>query len=149
MLNSIISSLKGDLVPQLTSKFGLSADTAESSIGLAKDNIVGGLQSEASKGNFSEIQNLLSGNNTGQNNPIVGNITNSFMGDLTSKLGLSASQSSSIANFIIPFALQKIGGQTKGQNMGKEGILSILGGGDMLNKLPGGLGGKIGGMFGK
>lgn len=151
MLNSIMTSLKGDLLPQLTSQFGLSSDKAESSIALAKDNVAGGLSSEVSKGNFGAVQNMFSEGSSAQGHPLASNITNNYIGDLTSKLGLSNAQSTSIANFIMPMIFQKLGMQMKGQ--GKEGIMSMLGGmggkGSVMDKLPGGLGGKIGGMFNK
>jgi hypothetical protein len=57
---------------------------------------------------------------------------------------------SSVSNFIIPFIMQKLGNKTQGQNMDKSDILGMLGGGgDTLDSLKKGIGGKIGGLFGK
>lgn len=146
MIKEIISSVKGDLVSQLTSKFGIGPDKADESVELAKDNVSGTLKSEASKGNFSDLKKALSGRQTTKENGIINKIINNYMGDLTGKLGLSGSQSSSIANFIIPFIFDKIGKKTGSEgDMDKAGILSMLGGGDALKK---GLGEKIGGLFG-
>jgi hypothetical protein len=147
MIDSIISSLKGDIGSKLTSQFGLSSDKVDPSVNLAKENVQEGLMSEAKKGNFSEIKNLLSGSQT-QNNGIINNITNSYIGDLTSKLGIPSSTAASVGNFVIPFIMQKLGQKTQGQNLDQGSIMSMLGGGDSLKNL-GGLGGKLGGMFGK
>jgi hypothetical protein len=146
MIDSVISSLKGELSSKLTSQFGLSSDKVEPSVNLAKDNVKEGLLSEAKKGNFSDIKNLLSGNQA-QSSGIVNNITNNYIGDLTSKLGIPSSMASSVGNFVIPFIMQKLGQTTQGQNLDQASIMSMLGGGDALKNL-GGLGGKLGGMFG-
>lgn len=149
MINSLISSLKGELGANLTSQFGLEPDKVDDSVELAKDNVTGGLKSEAAKGNFSGIKEMLSGNHTDPGNPIVGNITNNYIGDLTSKLGLSPAIASAVGKFVIPFILQKLGNKTQGGKMDQGDILGMLGGGDALNKIKEGFGGKIGGLFGK
>lgn len=149
MINDIISSFKGDLISNITSKFGIGQDKAESSVELAKENVTGTLKSEAAKGNFGELKSALSGNQTTAQNGVVDKVIRNYMGDLTGKLGLSSSQSSSIANFVIPFIFNLIGNKTKSEGeMDEAGILSMLGGGDAMKNIKEGIGGKLGGLFG-
>lgn len=150
MIKDIISSFKGDLISNITSKFGIGPDKAESSVEVAKDSVSGTLKSEAAQGNFSELKSALSGSQTTKENGVVNKIINNYMGDLTTKLGLSPSQSTSIANFVIPFIFNKIGNKTKSEGeMDESNILSMLGGGDTINNLKEGIGEKLGGLFGK
>lgn len=150
MIADIISSFKGDMISNLTSKFGIGPDKAESSVDIAKDNVTATLKSEAAKGNFAELKSALSGNQTGAQNGVVNKIIQNYMGDLTAKLGLSSSQSSSIANFVIPFIFNKIAGKTKSEGeMDESNILSMLGGGDAIKNIKEGIGDKLGGLFGK
>lgn len=149
MINNIITSLKGELISNITSKFGIGEGKAEDSVEIAKDNVTGTLKSEAAKGNFGEMKSALSGNRTTIQNGVVDKIIRNYMGDLTGKLGLSSSQSTSIANFVIPFIFSKIGSKTKSEGeMDDSGILSMLGGGDTINDIKEGIGGKLGGLFG-
>jgi len=149
MITDLISSFKGDMISNITSKFGIGPDKADSSVELAKDNVSGTLKSEAAKGNFSELKGALSGNQTTSQNGVVNKIIQNYMGDLTSKLGLSSSQSSSIANFVIPFIFNKIGNKTKSEGeMDESNILSMLGGGDAVKNIKEGIGDKLGGLFG-
>jgi hypothetical protein len=41
MINDIISSFKRDMASNITSKFGIGQDRAESSVELAKENVTG------------------------------------------------------------------------------------------------------------
>lgn len=149
MITDLISSFKGDIVSNVTSKFGIGSDKADGAVDIAKDNITGTLKSEAAKGNFSELKSALSGSDTTQTNGIVKKVMDNYMGDLTSKLGLSPSQSSAIASFVIPFIFNKIGGSTKSKGqMDESGIMSMLGGGDAIKNIKDGIAGKIGGLFG-
>jgi hypothetical protein len=149
MIKELISSIKGDLISQVTSKFGIGADKADESVEMAKDNVTGTLKSEASKGNFLDLKKALSGSQTTKENGIINKIITNYTGDLTTKLGLSGSQSSSIANFIIPFIFSKIGKKTGSEgDIDEADILSMLGGGDTVKNIKKGLAQKMGGLFG-
>lgn len=151
MIQETINSMKGELTGLLTQKTGLTADKAGPAVDLAKDNILSGLQKEATGGNIGGLMSMLKGGNTA-GNPIVTNIVNQYAGSLISKLGLPEAMSKQVATFAIPFILSKFQSQTAGKSDGD--IASMLGGdlgggmGDMLKKGLGGLGG-LGGMFGK
>jgi hypothetical protein len=152
MIQETINSLKGELTGLLTQKTGLTADKADASVDLAKENITSGLKKEVSNGNISGLMGLLKGGNTGTN-PIVTNLINQYGGSLIAKLGLSEPVSRQVAAFAIPFILSKLQGKTSGKSDGD--IASMLSGdlgggmGDLLKKGLGGLGGGLGGLFGK
>jgi hypothetical protein len=152
MIQETINSMKGELSGLLTQKTGLTADKAGPAVDLAKDNILSGLKQEAAGGNIGGLMSLLKGGNTA-GNPIVANIVNQYAGSLIAKLGLPEGISKQVATFAVPFILSKLQSSTAGKSDGD--IAGMLGGdlgggmGDLLKKGLGGLGGGLGGMFGK
>jgi hypothetical protein len=151
MIQDLVNSMKGELTGMLTQKTGLTPDKAGASVDIAKDSIANGLKNELTGGNISGLMGLLKGGST-SGNPIVTNLVNQYAGSLIAKLGLPESVSKQVATFAVPFILSKIQGRTAGKS--DTDIAGMLGGdlggvGDLLKKGVGGLGGGLGGLFGK
>jgi hypothetical protein len=151
MIQDLVNSMKGELTGMLTQKTGLTPDKAGASVDIAKDSIANGLKNELTGSNISGLMGLLKGGST-SGNPIVTNLVNQYAGSLIAKLGLPESVSKQVATFAVPFILSKIQGRTAGKS--DTDIAGMLGGdlggvGDLLKKGVGGLGGGLGGLFGK
>ncbi|MBB4079328.1 hypothetical protein GGR28_001948 [Lewinella aquimaris] len=154
MLESIIDSVKGQLVANLTEKTGLGAQQAEASVPLAKESITEGITSALSGGNFSNILNMVErasgqgstgGNLT--NNAVYQTIAGNFVGKLTSRLGIPDNVAQKVSSVALPFIMSHLASKTRQagdtDEVDQGSLMSVLG----LDS--GGLLGKVGGMFGK
>lgn len=142
MLNDIINSVKGQLTGELQNKFQLQPDTANKSVDLAKDHLENGLKNEATSGNFGGIMDVLKGNKSATEQPAVNNMIGKYVNDLSTKLGVPESIAKQAGPFVISFTMQKLSGK-----VASEGDLMGMLGGSLKDKLPGGLGDKLGGLF--
>ncbi|NEM96933.1 hypothetical protein [Pontibacter burrus] len=142
MLNDLINSVKGQLTGELQNKFQLQPDTANKSVDLAKDHLETGLKSEATSGNFGGILDVLKGNKGATEQPAVNNMIGKYVNDLSSKLGVPENVAKQVGPFVISFVMSKLSGKVS-----SEGDLMGMLGGNLKDKLPGGLGDKLGGMF--
>ena len=142
MLNDLINSVKGQLTCELQNKFQLQPDTANKAIDLAKDDLESGLKGEATSGNFGGIMDVMKGNKGATEQPAVNNMIGKYVNDLSTKLGVPESVAKQAGPFVISFIMQKLSGKVS-----SEGDLMGMLGGGLKNKLPGGLGDKLGGLF--
>ncbi len=148
MLENIINSVKGQLTGDLQSKFNLSPDQANQSVDLAKDNMANGLRKEASGGDFGGIMNMLKGGQaTTASHPAVNSMTQNYIHDLAAKVGIPAGVASQIGPYVMQFLMSKLSGKVNSGEVGQQDLMGMLGGGGLKDKLPGGLGDKLGGMF--
>lgn len=138
MLDSL---LKGPLTDFLKSKTGLAPDKSEQSAEVAKNTVVDNMKEEASNGNFDNIMGLLK-SDTNPSNPLITKISNSLVGNLTSKVGLSPEMANKVTTMAIPFILSKIGSHTA-QGTDTSALSNLLGGG---SGMLGGLKDKLGGL---
>lgn len=146
MLEQFIDSIKGHLTGELQDKFHLQPDTANKSVELAQDHVKEGFGKQAASGNFSGIMDALKGNEGLLDSSGVKSMISNYVSDMTQKLAISESVASQAGPFIITFIMRKLSDKVKGEGMGQSDILGMLGGG-LKDKLPGGLGDKLGGLF--
>ncbi|WP_242927942.1 hypothetical protein [Pontibacter vulgaris] len=145
MLENIINSVKGQLTGDLQSKFNLNPDQANRSVDLAKDTMTDGLKKEAGSGDFGGIMNMLKGNQAGIH-PAVNSMTQNYIQSLSAKLGIPVGVATQIGPYVMQFLMSKLSGKVNSGEVGQSDLMSMLGGG-LKEKLPGGLGDKLGGMF--
>lgn len=159
MLDTILSSAKGELLNQLGSQFNLNPDQANKTVDTAKKTVADGLMKEVTSGNVSGLLDIFNAKAPGAtNNPIVGGIVQQLVTNLVQKVGLNQQMASTVSNFVVPFILGKVAGSKQG-GFSASDLTGMLGGGggvaDKIGSVLGGkegLGGKLGGlgkMFGK
>lgn len=146
MLGNIIDSVKGQLTGELQDKFKLDPGQANQSVDLAKDHMTEGLKKEASGGDLGGIMNMLKGQKSPQDSPAINSMIQNYVGDLSSKVGIPETMAKQVGPFVISFLMGKIGGKVNAKGMGQSDVMGMLGGG-ITDKLPKGLGDKLGGLF--
>lgn len=146
MLDNIINSVKGQLTGELQNKFKLDPNQASQSVDLAKEHMAQGLKKEAAGGDFGGIMDMLKGNKSPQEHPATNNMIQNYVNDLSAKVGVPESVAKQVGPFVISFLMNKIGGKVNAEDMGQSDVMGMLGGG-LTDKLPKGIGDKLGGMF--
>lgn len=123
----------------------------EAVMSAATASITNGLQQELANGNTEGVLSLLGGQSaTAQDNPVVGNISNNFIGTLLEKFNLDKGAATQLAASLIPTVLGSLVHKTNdpsNNNFSLNGILNSLTGGaaggidlqGVLGKLSGGL----------
>lgn len=146
MLNSFLTSIKGELANQLAGKTELAPDNVKNASEVVAETFKQGLAEKAKQGQFDDILSLLGkgGTSTGFASNLIGNT----VGNLASKVGLPKEVAAKVANFAIPFIINKFGNfaSEKGKD-NKDGVQDLLGDllkGSVKDKLLGGLGKKFG-----
>ncbi|MBF9253479.1 hypothetical protein I2I11_09265 [Pontibacter sp. 172403-2] len=146
MLEQLINGIKGQLTGELQNKFQLQPDTASKSVDLAQEHVKEGLKQQATSGNMGGIMDVLKGNKGPMDSSGINGMINSYVSDLTTKLGIPASIANQAGPFVITFIMNKLSGKVSGEGLGQSDIMGMLGG-SLKDKLPGGLGDKLGGLF--
>ncbi|QCR23528.1 DUF937 domain-containing protein [Pontibacter sp. SGAir0037] len=146
MLDNIINGVKGQLSGELQQKFNINPDQANRSVDMAKDNLSHGLKKEATGGDFGGIMDLLKGKKAPAESSAVNGMTNKYISDLTSKLGIPSQVANQIGPFVMTFLMNKVTGKVQSDGMGQTDIMGMLGGG-LADKLPKGIADKLGGFF--
>ncbi|WP_242916140.1 hypothetical protein [Pontibacter liquoris] len=147
MLDNLINSIKGQLSGQLQDKYQLQPDTASKSVDLAQDHLKEGLKDQAASGDFGGIMDILKGNKGATEHAGVNSMISKYVNDLSTKLGVPESIARQAGPFVITFIMQKLGSKVSGEGMGQSDIMGTLLGSGLKDKLPGGLGDKLGGLF--
>ncbi len=136
-------------------------------IQMVAQQIFSGLQSQASQGNLTQVAGLFQGGSKNiSSNPIVSQLISSVAGSVASKFGISQQAAQSMASSLLPTVMNQLVKKTndpkdnsfdltnimKGvsgnNNLDVAGILAQAAGGGGKSPL-GGLGGMLGGIFGK
>ena len=151
MLDSIISSAKGELLSQLGGNFNLTPDQAGKTVDTAKKTVSEGLVKEVSSGNVDGLLNLFNGKSPVNGNPIISGIAQQLIPNLVQKVGLNQQVAGTVSNFVVPFIVSKLAGSKPAGSFNASDITSMFGGGiaGKLTSAVGGIGGKVGKMFGK
>jgi hypothetical protein len=124
----------------------------EAVMGAATESIASGLQQELASGNTDGVLSLLSGAENGApaGNPVVGNISNNFVGTLLEKFNLDKGAAQQLAATLIPTVLGSLVHKTNdasNSSFSLDGILNSLTGGSAQGiNLQGILGGLTGGL---
>lgn len=112
MLDSILNLIKttvskeitGDMVPQ-----DKQAQTVETTTQALAD----GLRQHLNGGNISHLLDLLKGEKTPADNPVVGNLQSNVVSSLMQKVGLSQNVAGRIATAVIPAVMKMFSGKAK------------------------------------
>lgn len=142
MLGNIINSVKGQLTGELQDKFKLDPGQANQSVDLAKDHVTQGLKNEAAGGDIGGIMNMLKGQKAPQDSSAMNSMIQNYVGELTSKVGIPDTVAKQVGPFVVSFLMNKLGSNVNSQS----DLMGMLGGG-LTDKLPKGLGDKLGGLF--
>lgn len=153
MLEQLMGGLKDQIGP-LLSQEGLDSSKLEDVAKLSGESISEGMMSEASSGGLDNIMGLfLSESPTSTNNNMVSSVIGNLTGKLSSSLGMDSSKANSIAQKIIPVAIDFIGKQFRDSDNenNAQGLADFVGmdSGSIMGKAKDMLGDKLGGLFGK
>ena len=159
MLESIIDTVKSEVIASVAKQTGLGPQEAEKTVPLAKDSITEGITGALTGGNLGGILDMLRGADAGSSgggllqNAVFQKIAGQFVHKLTGQLGLSEEVSQKVAAIVLPIILGKIAGKTRQagdtDDIDKGSLMDALGmnAGDVLGNLFGGnKGGKSGGL---
>ena len=142
MIDQLLSSVSKELLPKL-GEYGLSGPQANKAVDLAKSSVFDVFKKEAAGGDITNILNLFNGKQQISSSPLVGNLINTYAGELFAKLGVEKKTADSIAKFAIPFIMQMIDKKTPASGVPQSDLLSMLGkGGGILGQL-----GQLGKLF--
>ncbi len=134
MIDSIIDSLKGEVVEGLTNKLGLSGTEVDKTLSSTKDAFDKTLSDEAGSNGLETLTNLFSDNeNSSLSNGLISSLGENLVSSLFSN-GFSSDKVSSIKDLVLPVLIkivsEKIGGNSQ--------VLSgLLGKGDIQDKASG------------
>ena len=134
MIDSIIDSLKGEVVEGLTNKLGLSGTEVDKTLSSTKDAFDKTLSDEAGSNGLETLTNLFSDNeNSSLSNGLISSLAENLVSSLFSN-GFSSDKVSSIKDLVLPVLIkivsEKIGGNSQ--------VLSgLLGKGDIQDKASG------------
>lgn len=134
MIDSIIDSLKGEVVEGLTNKLGLSGTEVDKTLSSTKDAFDKTLSDEAGSNGLETLTNLFSDNeNSSLSNGLISSLGENLVSSLFSN-GFSSDKVSSIKDLVLPVLIkivsEKIGGNS-------QVLLGLLGKGDIQDKASG------------
>jgi len=147
MLDQLISSLKGGVAGDLTSKIGIPADKIDDILRITGQVTTNEVTKEATSGGIGTLMNLFSGSSNNSNaNSLQNNIVNGVVSQLIEKVGLDGSMAKMAATFVVPSVINKVAGKnSETPENDPSPIQNIFGliSGENSNKNTGGLMGKI------
>lgn len=150
MIESLLKSGGAELVAQLGSKFGLDDSVAQKVTDVSAQTLQDGFLSEITSGNFDGILSLLNGKSSPAASALTGNLTDSLVSGLLSKVGLKSDVAVKIAQLVIPYVVKLIQGNKTGGDFDASDLTGMFKGaaGDMLkDKAADLLKGGLGGLF--
>ncbi|QEC54091.1 uncharacterized protein DUF937 [Anseongella ginsenosidimutans] len=148
MLEKLLEQAKGQLIPSLIDDPEVDNAHAEQIAEVSGDTVINSLLGQARSGDYSGLQELLSGNDTDASSPAVNNLVPQVAENLISRLGLSPEMAQNIAGKVIPMIMNMLNGKVQDAQSRGIDIGGLLGGLMSGNGQGGGLLGKLGGMFG-
>ena len=134
MIDSVIDSLKGEVVEGLTNKLGLSGTEVDKTLSSTKDAFDKTISEESGSNGLETLANLFSDNeNSSSSNGLMASLGENIVSSLSSN-GFSSDKVSSIKELVLPVLIklvsEKIGGNSQ--------ILSgLLGKSDIQDKASG------------
>ena len=134
MIDSIIDSLKGELVEGLTNKLGLSGTEVDKTLSSTKDAFDKTVSEEVGNNGLETLTNLFSDNeNSSSSNDLISSLGENLASSLSSN-GFSSDKLSSIKDVVLPVLIklvsEKIGGNS-------QMLSGLLGKGDIQDKASG------------
>jgi hypothetical protein len=152
MIDGVFKALQGGLASQLQQQFQLTPGQAGQSVDTARDTVTNTLIGELTKGDIGQIASLFQGKGDLAKNPLVLSMIQTYGSDLAAKVGIPANVAQQVSQFAIPFIMGQFTQKASGTPMDEIARqLASEKGGELLKgltgKLPGGLGGALGGFF--
>lgn len=146
MIDSIIGQLKDEVAGSLKEKAGVDDSQVNGIMDVVKNVAGEKIGKEMLSGNLSDVLNLFSdkANSSGANS-LQTSITSGVVNALADKLGMSKDKAEMVTNMVIP-ALMKFVTKKNSETSDDDAspLTEMFGGSDKL----GGLGKKLGGLFG-
>lgn len=100
----------------------------QEAMSIATQSVVNGLQQSISNNGLGDVMQMLGGvKEANMTNPIVNGISNDFVENIVSKLGINKATAMSIASSLIPMLLSKLGSQTRDPQNSNFNINDIIG----------------------
>ncbi len=120
--------------------------------GVASESIMQSLNQQVQSGDYSSVQEMLSGMDTSPDSPAVNGLMPGVTSQLSNRLGLSPGVAQTIAMMAIPLILNMLNGRVNQSRQGGNDIGGMLGGlmgggGGNANS-GGGIGGLLGSVLG-
>jgi hypothetical protein len=141
MLDQLILLVKEHAGEAIINNPAIPNEKNEAAISETAGGIFEVLKGQFSGGNADALSGMFK--NTGENNPIVGQISSVVQQQLVTKFNVSSPQAAQMVQQMIPIVMQRLVKKTNDPNdssFNMDGILSSLGGGkadDILNSVKG------------
>lgn len=175
MFENLLELVKSNAGEAIINNAAVPNEKNEAVISHTSSSIMESLKGQLGAGNLSDVLNTLGGKAGLTNNPVVSQIISSVSGSLMSKFGLSADAAQSVTSGLVPKVMNQLVTKTNDPNDSSfdlGGILNSLSGGktqgldlssllsgngdlkELAGKISGGsnsggIGGMLGGLFGK
>ncbi|MBL0046640.1 MAG: hypothetical protein IPP32_00860 [Bacteroidetes bacterium] len=175
MFENLLELVKSNAGEAIINNAAVPNEKNEAVISHTSSSIMESLKGQLGAGNLSDVLNTLGGKAGLTNNPVVSQVISSVSGSLMSKFGLSADAAQSVTSSLVPSVMNQLVTKTNDPNDSSfdlGGILNSLSGGktqgldlssllsgngdlkDLAGKISsgsnsGGIGGMLGGLFGK
>lgn len=134
MIDSIIDSLKGEVVEGLTNKLGLSGTEIDKTLSSTKDAFDKTMSEEVGSNGLETLTNLFSSSeNSSSSDGLVSSLGENLVSNLTSN-GFSSDKVGSIKELILPVLIKLVSKKIGGDSQMLSGL---LGKGDIQDKASG------------
>lgn len=134
MIDSIIDSLKGEVVEGLTNKLGLSGTEIDKTLSSTKDAFDKTMSEEVGSNGLETLTNLFSSSeNSSSSDGLVSSLGENLISNLTSN-GFSSDKVGSIKELILPVLIKLVSKKIGGDSQMLSGL---LGKGDIQDKASG------------
>lgn len=128
MLEQLFNLIRNESQQEIINNPLIPNEQNNHAVGLATDSIFSGLQGALANGGLKDVLGMFSGKSAPTaNNPIVGGIVNSFVGNLMTKFGIESPMAHSIAASLIPNILGKMISKTSDPSDSSFDINGIIG----------------------
>ncbi len=165
MLDQLIKLVEQNASKAIVNNSAIPDQHNNAAIQEVASQIFNGLQSQAKQGNLTQLVGLFQGGGSSlSNNPIVSSLIASVAGSVASKFGISPQAAQSMAASLLPTVMSQLVKKTndpKDNSFDLTNIMKTVSGNNSLDVASiigqvaggkgslGGLGGMLGGLFGK
>jgi Bacterial protein of unknown function (DUF937) len=159
MLDELIKLVEQNAGSAIVKNKAIPDQHNQDAIKTVAEQIFNGLKGQASQGNLQQVAGLFQGGNKASaSNPIVSQLISSAAGAVASKFGISNQAATSMASSLLPTVMNQLVKKTndpKDSSFDLGGIMKSVTGNNsfdvssLLSGKAGGLGGMLGGLFGK
>jgi hypothetical protein len=159
MLDQLIKLVEQNAGSAIVQNKAIPDQHNQTAIKTVAEEILNGLQNQASGGNIQQLASLFQGGSVSSNNPVVSQLVNSVASQLAAELGISNQIAQTMAASLLPTVMNQLVQKTNDPNDNSfdlGGVMKSVTGnsnfdvGSLLQgKGAGDIGGMLGGIFGK